>query len=193
MTHESICLLQEIYEEAEDMGCLRTPNQEVVKLTINMTDELNLKDWGEDYPQDFEGLPLPKLIVKSYTADQQGQDIKDKDVVRPLNHRWCIAGGEETHNWKVKSAARCPTYGSFRVCMRCGPAGKRCKGCLSERSGIYTILMYRGNILDSITIAGICETGHETARADHTYKWLGDSLKSVNMEVIGIIVKRIYY
>jgi hypothetical protein len=174
------------------MGCLWTPNQEAKKLTMKMTDELNLKDWGEDYPQDVEGLPKPRLIVKSYTADQQGQDIKDEDVVRPPNHRWCIAGGEEIHNRKLKSAAQCPTYGSCQVCMRNGPAGKRCKGCLSERSGIYTILMYRGNILDSITITGICKTGHETAKADRTYKWLRDPLKLVNMEEIGIIVKHIY-
>jgi hypothetical protein len=158
---------------------------------MNMTDE-KLKDFGEHYPQHGKGLPRPKLIVKRYSIDQQGQDIKDKDVVRPSNYRWCYAGGEETKKWTLKSTPGCPTYGSGFVCMRSGPAGKRCNACLSEGPGIYTILMYRGNILDSITITGICETGHETARADRTYLWLREPVKTVDMEEIAILVQRSY-
>jgi hypothetical protein len=34
----------------------------------------------------------PRIVV-NYTTDQEGQDIQDEDVVQPLNHRWCIQGG----------------------------------------------------------------------------------------------------
>jgi hypothetical protein len=132
----------------------------------------------------------PKFIVKRYSPDQQGQDIKDEDVVRPSNYRYCYAGSPESIAWKFKSTARCPTYGSCFVCMRSGPAGKRCNACLSEPPGIYTILLYRGNILDSITLAGICETGHETAKADRTFGWMRDPTKTLDMEEIAMLVQR---
>ena len=37
-------------------------------------------------------------IVKSYTEDQAGQDIKPEDVVRPTNHCYCIGGKDINEN-----------------------------------------------------------------------------------------------
>jgi hypothetical protein len=52
------------------------------------------------------------------STDQEGQDIRDEDMVRPINHRWCYHGGDETSTWKLKSWARCPTYGSCQYCLK---------------------------------------------------------------------------
>ena len=40
-------------------------------------------------------------IVRGYSEDQRtrNNDIQDKDVVRPKNHRWCFKGGKETEVW----------------------------------------------------------------------------------------------
>jgi hypothetical protein len=58
-------------------------------------------------------------IVVSYTADQEGQDIQDEDIVQPIYHPWCIQGGNETRTWRLKSTAKCPTYhGSCKHCLK---------------------------------------------------------------------------
>ena len=39
-----------------------------------------------------------EYIVKGYSEDQRtrNNDIQEKDVVHPKNHRWCFRGGAET-------------------------------------------------------------------------------------------------
>ena len=53
--------------------------------------------------------PLLKM-VKNYTPDQQGQDIRPQDVARPINRRW--AKSDEVETWRKLSNERSPTYGS---------------------------------------------------------------------------------
>jgi hypothetical protein len=69
-----------------------------------------------------EDLQCKDYIVVGYTQDQESKCIRDEDViVRPLNHRWCVAGGEETRTWRLKSKPVQPTYGSCEHCCKSGP------------------------------------------------------------------------
>jgi hypothetical protein len=107
-------------------------------------------------------------IVIGYTVDQQGQNIRDEDVVRPNNHKWARKGLSETHEWKEKSLGRCPTYGTCSLCWKAGPAGKKCI-CTHGNS---LILFYGLNALDSITVADIIGQDLEVARADCMQNWV---------------------
>jgi len=139
------------------------------------------KEWGDEppFPTTTPAAvhqpenPLRKRIVTRYTPDQEGKNIRDEDVVRPSNHRWCYQGGKETATWKSKSVGRCPTYGSCMYCLKSGPLGRFCQDCedngLGFQSG-YRILRNQEKLLDSITIAEMFNPGHhETAKADRFY------------------------
>jgi hypothetical protein len=65
-------------------------------------------------------------IVIGYTKDQQGQNIQDKDIVRPDNRKWARNCSGETHEWEKKSSGTCPTYGTCELCWKAGPAGNKC-------------------------------------------------------------------
>jgi hypothetical protein len=106
-------------------------------------------------------------IVIGYTVDQQGQDIRDKDIVRPDNRKWARNGSGETYEWKKKSSGRCPTYGTCSLCWKAGPAGKKC----TCTHGNYLILFYELNTLDSITVAEIIGQELGVARADRMTNW----------------------
>jgi hypothetical protein len=101
-------------------------------------------------------------IVIGYTVDQQGQNIRDKDIVRPDNRKWARNGSGEIHEWKKKSSGRCPTYGTCPLCWKAGPAGKKC----TCTHGNYLILYYKLTTLDSITVANIIGQDLEVTRAD---------------------------
>jgi hypothetical protein len=106
-------------------------------------------------------------IVIGYTVDQQGQNIRDKDIVRPKNRKWAQNGSGETHKWKKKSLGWCPTCGTCLLCWKARPVGKKC----TCTHGNYLILFYKLNTLDSITVADIIGQDLEVARADRMKNW----------------------
>ncbi len=53
-------------------------------------------------------LPTPKIMVVGFTEDQEGQDIKDEDLVRPSNHHWCTQGGDETKIMETEEQGKVP-------------------------------------------------------------------------------------
>ena len=75
------------------------------------------------------GIPIeqlePMFIIKDYANKgyEDGDDIRDKDVVRPANHKWIVKD-----NVKIleMSSMRCPTYGTCEQFWKSGPTGKRC-------------------------------------------------------------------
>ena len=85
-----------------------------------------------------------KYIVVGYTEQQQtrNNDIQEKDVVCPKNHRWCFKGGAETKTWLQKSTQRCPMYGSCDLCYRSGPVGKV---CIKHKGGKYKVIIHPMN------------------------------------------------
>ena len=134
-------------------------------------------------------------IVKNYTPDQKGEDIRHGDVVRPSNHRWCIQGDDEVRKWSLKSTARCPTYGTCQSCYMCGPVGKRCIDCYDQEdpnpSG-FVIMMDGKKILDSITIATILGQGQEIAKADRILNLHAIKMESLNSVRIHCAVEHVY-
>ena len=116
---------------------------------------------------DYACLPTPLLIVIPHVPGDH--DILEKDVVRPGNKRWCKQGSEETHTWRLKSSASCPTYGSCDFCFSSGPVGKRCSKCTHE--GVFLVVLYHFHVLDSVTLAELMERGHEVAKANRTHQW----------------------
>jgi hypothetical protein len=129
--------------------------------TTNMEPSPPIKDGSIKDPTYHE------RIVIGYTVDQQGQNIRDKDIVRPDKRRWARNGSGETHEWEKKSLGTCPTYGTCELCWKAGPAGKKCTCAF----GNYLILLYGLNTLDSITVADIIGQDLEVARANRMQNW----------------------
>ena len=127
-----------------------------------------------------EDVEVPPYIVVNYTPDQAGQIIQDRDMVRPSNHRWCMAGGIDTGTWHLRSTARCPTYGSCTVCLKAGPVGLPCNECdpESRKAGYVVLAVDRekhydvpgmARILDSITLAKQLGLRLQPAMADRRF------------------------
>ena len=122
---------------------------------------------SDDYP-----------IVVNYTADQEGQDIRPNDVVRPINRRYTIKCDNEVKAWQYLSRGRMPTYGNCQRCYKSGPLGKYCNECSTTHKGPgYVIMTYGEKILDAITISEILQKNQETAKADRIYKSGMDRMK----------------
>jgi hypothetical protein len=139
-------------------------------MTTNMEPPPTIKDPSINDPI------YDERIVIGYTEDQQGQNIRDEDAVRPDNHKWARNGLRETHEWKKKSSGRCPTYGTCSLCWKAGSAGKKC----TSTHGNYLILFYGFNTLDSITVADIIGQDLEVARADRMQNWVTTPMMQYN-------------
>jgi hypothetical protein len=113
----------------------------------------------------------PEIINKNYTPDQEGQEIRQEDVVRPLNHK--ITTMKEVANWKEIGRSPAPTYGSCEYCFRSGPLGKRCNRYNNGEYEAILLLVRAGAIatLDSITISEIMGQAHAVCLADHKMNW----------------------
>ncbi len=131
-------------------------------------------------------LPTPRRIVVGYTNDQEGQDIRNDDVVRPANRRWTKQDSTETHDWKMKSSGHCPTYGSCDHCYKAGPAGKECK-CTHGR---YKILFYSDHVIDSIKVAELIGEELEVAKADRMQAWIRTPMMPWNSDCCGLAIER---
>ena len=68
------------------------------------------------------------FIVRNYTEDQAGMDIRKEDVVQARNG-WYYTS-QEIETWKVKNTQDMPTYGN---CRRCGQGGTDRYGMLTVR------------------------------------------------------------
>jgi hypothetical protein len=73
-------------------------------LSSNTTASKNIK---QEYSK---MMNPPEIINKNYTPDQEGQEIRQEDVVRPLNRK--ITTMNECAKWKEISRSRAPAYGS---------------------------------------------------------------------------------
>ena len=117
-----------------------------------------------------EGPDDEQYIVKGYTVDQAGQDIRDEDVIQAANSVWYTKA--EIKTWRDKTTAGIPTYGS---CVRCywgGPVGLKCTHCDGKitRNLTYQVHESRGKILDSHWVARYFEKGHDVAKANRKHR-----------------------
>ena len=151
-------------------------NHKIAKITTSM----NPKTFYND-----EIPNKPQRIIKAYTDDQEGKDIRDEDVLRPSNGRYTKQGSPETKTWEQKSTGRCPTYGTCTFCFKAGPAGKKCL-CTN---GEYLILFYRSHIIDSITFGEMFGEELEVAKADRMQNWLRTPMTFLNLDCCDLTIR----
>ena len=143
--------------------------------------------------QDYSKMFCPPVIInKNYTPDQQGQEIQQEDVVRPVNHK--ITMHDETSTWQEISRSRAPTYGSCEGCFRSGPLGKRCNRCNNDEYQAILLLVKGGGIqtLDLITMSEIMGQGHEVCLADHEMNWIRTPSRHYNSIRTQLVIERRY-
>ncbi len=124
--------------------------------------------------QAIEAFVNGPYVIRNFTSiEEYGEYIKEEDVIRPLNSRWCN-GREEASTWKMKSTARCPTYGTCLYCMMAGHVGQRCQECNDPSAGfVITSSGPNGGekYLDSINLARLFGIdNYEVARSDRRSK-----------------------
>ena len=138
-----------------------------------------------------------EFVVKNYTNEEDyGEYIKEEDVVRPLNSRWCYQSGEETGTWKQKSRARCPTYGTCLYCGRSGPVGQFCMTCKIPEAGYVIMINTRRvgetKIIDSQSLATLYGMGHQIAKANRISTPIMQKLHQFDNGCARVLAERMY-
>ena len=104
---------------------------------------------------------------------------------------------------RVRSADRCPTYGSCLKCFRSGPYGRLCNNCNRDtvtlnKNGLHYVILQKTSetgesaILDSITLSEIVRAGHETAKADREVRWLRTPMKIYDDSMMDNYLYRVF-
>ena len=140
-----------------------------------------------------EAIPDEQYIVVGYTDDQEDNYILERDVVRPLNHKWSLVGDPEITSWKLKSTGHCPTYGSCTHCYRSRPVRK---SCVQHQDYMYKVMLMREYdrkyIIDSKTLADLIGTGHEMALASRTQAWVVTPTHETDLDILADAIEREY-
>ena len=120
----------------------------------------------------MEGPNDERYIVKGYTEDQAGQDIRAKDVIQAKNLVWYTWAKRRA--WQEKTTAGIPTCGNCTDCYWGGPVGMVCMHCKGkgEKKPTYQVLKVEEKILDSCWVTGYSKKGHEVAKADRKHRWI---------------------
>jgi hypothetical protein len=134
----------------------------------------------------------PEIINVNYTPDQEGKEIRQEDVVRPMNRK--IKTMKEVAKWKEISRSCAPTYGSCEYCFRSGPLGKRCNRCNNGEYEAILLLVEGGVIatLDSITMSEIMGQGHKVCLADHKMNWNRTPCRHFNSLCAQLVIEQRY-
>ena len=136
------------------------------------------------------------LIVVDKKRRQMDGPIQEKDVVRPINHKYTTLDGGEPEKWKLKSTMRCPTYGNCTSCVRSGPTGMACGFCQNKSAGylcMYLSHNFNNQYIDAQWLAGkMFRDGHVTAMANRKVGWLKTPTARVYSEELGRCVRRYF-
>jgi hypothetical protein len=134
-------------------------------LSSNTTTSKNIK---QEYSK---VMNPPEIINVNYTPDQEGKEIRQEDVVQPLNRK--IMTMKDVAKWEEISRSHAPTYGSCEYYFRSGPLGKCCNRCNNGEYEAILFLVKGGAIatLDFITMSKIMGQGHKVCLADHKMNW----------------------
>lgn len=139
------------------------------------------------------GFPVDQINVVEYDVNQKGMDIREKDVVRPSNHRWCFSYSPETEVWGTKNHSRTPTYGNCDRCSKSGPLGKFCNRCRRSLNGPrYMVLKFEQKIIDAQTFAAFLGEGHEMAKADQLRTCQMQNIRSFDTRRLRLALWRMY-
>ena len=119
-----------------------------------------------------EGPDDEWYILRGYTEDQAGQDIRAEDVIQADNLVWYTWAKRKA--WKEKTTAGVPTYGNCTDCYWGGPVGMVCTHCKGkdEKKPTYQVLQVGDKLLDSRWVTKFFKKGHEVAKADRKHRWL---------------------
>ena len=95
-----------------------------------------------------EGPNGKQYIMKGYTEDQAGQDIRAEDVIQAANLVWYMRA--EIRTWQDKTTAGIPTYGNCTKCYWGGPVGMVCTHCVGKgkKRPTYQVVKVEHKILD---------------------------------------------
>jgi len=131
-------------------------------------------------------MPAEQFIVVDYTSDQEGQLIRESDVVRANNGRFYTR--EEQTTFKYKSTAKCPTYGNCNECCASGPAGMYCQIC-NKRDCVYQIVLLEtfplgGKYIDAEFLSHFLQCEHTMARADRKQNWLRTPVETIQLPIL---------
>ncbi len=155
-------------------------------MSSNTTTSKNIK-------QEYSKMMNPPVVINTnHTPDQKGQEIRQEDVVRPLNRK--ITTMKEVANWKEISRSRAPSYGSCEYCFRSGPLGKRCNRCNNGEYEAILLLVKGGAIatLDSITMSKIMGQGQEVCLADPKMNWNRTPCRHFNSLCAQLVIDQRY-
>ena len=119
------------------------------------------------------------FIVRNYTEDQAGMDIRKEDVVQARNG-WYYTS-QEIETWKVKNTQDMPMYGNCGRCGQGGPIGTECSQCMERPPmkgevvtgagrPVYQLFQIDDMFLDSRLIAEIYGKGHDVDKADTRHR-----------------------
>ena len=122
---------------------------------------------------DWDGNPKqPMYVLKTYTTDQKGKDIQEKDVIRPRNKVFEERGEYTTNRFDhSNSSLCCPTYGNCPTCFNSGPVNKFCSKCNNAECG-YVVMYWPylkesdARIVDAQFLSNYFDAEHENAKAD---------------------------
>jgi hypothetical protein len=155
-------------------------------LSSNTTTSKNIK------PEYSKMMNPPEIINVNYTPDQEGKEIRQEDVVRPMNRK--IMTMKDVAKWEEISRSRAPTYGSCEYCFRSGPLGKRCNCCDNGKYEVILLLVKGGAIamLDSITVSKIMGQGHKVCLADHKMNWNQTPCRHFNSLCAQLVIDQRY-
>jgi hypothetical protein len=111
--------------------------------------------------------------IVNHTPDQEGQDIRDEDVVRPINHRCSINHSNERKRWRLKNRTQTMTHGSCTLHFKAGLCSMACLKhdgnphnhgfwmCVVQAEGLLP-----GRLINSLTLAEMFGLGIQVAKAD---------------------------
>ena len=126
-----------------------------------------------DDPTDERWMDIqnyPERVLKTYTEDQAGKDIREEDVARPLNQVWAM-NGEDEATIGTNSNMGCPTYGNCWYCFSSGPVNMRCQFCKRRDCG-FAVMYFSSKdnddvrIVDAQFISKWFGANHQPAKAD---------------------------
>ena len=115
---------------------------------------------------------MNRYILKGYTEDQAGQDIRAEDVIQAENLVWYTWAKRRA--WQEKTTAGIPTNGNCTNCYWGVPVGMVCKHCegKGKKKTTYQVLRVGEKLMDSCWVTRYFKKGHKVAKADRKHRWL---------------------
>ena len=135
---------------------------------------------GDQRPKPSPLEEQGEYILPTYTTAQADQPLREEDTIRAQTG--ILYTEEEIQQFRDKSNARCPTYGSCPHCFAAGPVGEVCTDCTAGDN--YKVVFaypydnrsYHRRIVDSETLASALNRPSHPALANRKFNWISTPL-----------------